>query len=197
MPATIDSDGHVNETGHLGDYIESKYKDVLSLPPWELQVPMAPDVRPMETWDPDVFGNLGLAGGHDPHARLLDMDTEGIDKAVLYPTLLLAFRPDPGEFGALCRAYNNWLADYCRAAPDRLFGVAVVPLQDPPAAIAEMERAVQQLDLRPLRRSVRGKRRAGPSRRPSDPHGHDRRKRRDVVRSRRALRRLQTERRWP
>src|SRR5436190_19002293 len=148
MPATIDSDGHVNETGHLGDYIESEYKDVLSLPPWELQVPMAPDVRPMETWDPDVFGNLGLAGGHEPNARLLDMDSEGIDKAVLYPTLLLAFRPDPGEFGAMCRAYNNWLADYCRAAPERLFGVAVVPLQDPPAAIAEMERAVQQLDFK-------------------------------------------------
>src|SRR5688500_17226113 len=145
---TIDADGHVNETGHLDEYIDPAYKHLLALPPWELQERMAPDFGPMETWDPEVFGILGLAGGHDPRARLVDMDAEGIDQAVLYPTMLLNFRPDPAEFGALCRAYNDWLRDYCSAAPNRLYGVALVPLQDPKAAIAEMERAVQELEFK-------------------------------------------------
>ena len=30
---------------------------------------------------------------------------------------------------AMCRAYNRWLADYCKPYPDRLFGVAMLPMQ--------------------------------------------------------------------
>jgi predicted TIM-barrel fold metal-dependent hydrolase len=29
----------------------------------------------------------------------------------------------------MCRAYNRWLADYCKPYPDRLFGVAMLPMQ--------------------------------------------------------------------
>ena len=42
-------------------------------------------------------------------------------------------------------AYNNWLHDYCAANPDRLVGVAVVPLQDPVLAIRELQRCVNEL----------------------------------------------------
>jgi uncharacterized protein len=76
------------------------------------------------------------------------MDREGIDAAVLYPTLLLEWREDPAGFGALCRAYNDWLRDYCAADPTRLYGVGAVPLQDIPAAIAEMERGLEHLDFK-------------------------------------------------
>jgi predicted TIM-barrel fold metal-dependent hydrolase len=145
---TIDADGHVNEMGQLDDYVESKHRDVLTLAPWTLQVPPEPDITPMATWDPAVFNQLALPGGHDPAVRLKDMDAEGIDIAVLYPTLLLHYIENPEQFGALCRAYNNWLYDYCGADRDRLVGVGVVPLQDPPAAIAEMERVVEQLDFK-------------------------------------------------
>ena len=31
---------------------------------------------------------------------------------------------------ALARAYNDWIADFCKAAPDRLFAAAMVPLQN-------------------------------------------------------------------
>ena len=54
----------------------------------------------------------------------------------------------PRGFGALCRAYNDWLRDYCAADTNRLFGVGAVPLQDIPAAIAEMERSLEQLDFK-------------------------------------------------
>ena len=46
---------------------------------------------------------------------------------------------------ALARAYNDWLAGYCAADPGRLFGAAMLPLQDPDAAVAELHRAVGEL----------------------------------------------------
>ena len=74
----------------------------------------------------------GKAGGFDPHARIPDMDADGIDAAFLYPSLGLFSGAihDPELAAATCRAYNRWLADYCSAYPDRLFGIAMLPMQD-------------------------------------------------------------------
>src|SRR6266481_3674938 len=44
--------------------------------------------------------------------------------------------------------YNRWLADYCRPYPDRLFGVAMPPMQSLDLAIDEMRYARQQLGMR-------------------------------------------------
>src|ERR1700687_425010 len=73
----------------------------------------------------------GRTGGFDPHARIPDMDAEGIDAAFLYPSLglFLGSMKDPEFAAAACRAYNRWLADYCKPYPERLFGAAVVPMQ--------------------------------------------------------------------
>jgi predicted TIM-barrel fold metal-dependent hydrolase len=91
-----------------------------------------------------------------PAPRLKVMDEEGFDAAVLYPTLGLHYIPDTPYALALNRAYNNWLADYCKAAPDRLFGACAVALQDVEGAVAELRRCVTQLGfkaafLRPCR----------------------------------------------
>ena len=102
----------------------------------------------LATWDPGVLSHLAIPGGSDGAARLADMDREGIDAAVLYPTLLLEWREDPAGFGALCRAYNDWLRDYCAVDKARLYGVGAVPLQDIPAAIAEMERSIEELGFK-------------------------------------------------
>src|SRR5262249_10173588 len=58
----------------------------------------------------------GRRGGFDPHARIVDMDADGIDAAFLYPSLGLfaGAVEDPGLAAAMCRAYNRWLADYCK-----------------------------------------------------------------------------------
>ena len=37
---------------------------------------------------------------------------------------------DPDVAYALARAYNDWIADFCKAAPERLFAAAMVPLQN-------------------------------------------------------------------
>jgi len=73
----------------------------------------------------------GKKGGFDPHARIVDMDADGIDAAFLYPSLGLfaGAVEDPELAAAMCRAYNRWLADYCKPYPDRLFGVAMLPMQ--------------------------------------------------------------------
>jgi predicted TIM-barrel fold metal-dependent hydrolase len=86
-------------------------------------------------------------GGFDPVARLRDMDLEGIDVAVLYPSIGLNFWAieDPIAAVALARAYNDWLAEYCSADPRRLFGAAMLPFQDPEAAAAELQRGVREL----------------------------------------------------
>src|SRR2546430_12450637 len=75
--------------------------------------------------------NEGRPGGFDPHKRIPDMDLDGIDAAFLYPSmgLFAGAVHDPALAGALCRAYNRWLADYCKPYPDRLFGVAMLPMQ--------------------------------------------------------------------
>ena len=164
----IDSDGHVVEPQALwDDYVEPAYRDELPLE--ILRKQMAPDLAArltnprslaealaetaereeasayggQPTWEKQSRTKMQLPGGYDPIARLVDMDAEGIDIAVIYPTQLLFWVEDPNVFGAACRAYNNWLRDYCAAAPQRLYGVGVMPLQDVTAAIGEMDRVLE------------------------------------------------------
>jgi uncharacterized protein len=82
--------------------------------------------------------------------NLADNDVEGIDFQVIYPTggLNLTRVRERDYAIALCRAYNDWLCDWCAADRRRLTGVALVPLHvDVKAAIAEMERATSRLGM--------------------------------------------------
>jgi uncharacterized protein len=93
----------------------------------------------------------GHAGGFDAPARLAVMDSEGIDAAVLFPTLSaipIAVIPDEQFSLALARGYNNWLSEFCQADSTRLFGVAQVPLLHLEAAIGEARRAVSELGMK-------------------------------------------------
>jgi predicted TIM-barrel fold metal-dependent hydrolase len=87
--------------------------------------------------------------GYDAASHLEAMDREGIDMAVLYPTRgLFAAAADglpPDLVGAICRAYNRWLAAFCSHAPHRLFGAALVALHDPEIAAREAAHAVEEL----------------------------------------------------
>ena len=73
------------------------------------------------------------------------MDRQGVECSVLYPTTGLFF----GGIGnvdvqvALCRAYNDWLHEFCSADPKRLRGVAVVPQLDIGECVTEAERTVR------------------------------------------------------
>ena len=88
-------------------------------------------------------------GAFEPGPRVIDLDAERIDQTVLYPTNLLgvAGLHDVDFAVAQCRAYNDWLSDFCAASPQRLFGVAIIPQQDPEAAAAELRRAAAKPTL--------------------------------------------------
>ena len=81
-------------------------------------------------------------------SRLADMDEQGVDVQILYPTVggqLLGreFR-DPELLAACCSAYNDWSAEYCDVAPNRLRWAAMLPMQEPELAAAEARRAAER-----------------------------------------------------
>jgi predicted TIM-barrel fold metal-dependent hydrolase len=82
-------------------------------------------------------------GAFDPGPRVPDMEADGITQCVLYPTMLLGLPSlDDAEFAEVqANAYNEWLADFCRYSPTRLFGVAVIPTQDIERAVRTIKRA--------------------------------------------------------
>jgi predicted TIM-barrel fold metal-dependent hydrolase len=85
---------------------------------------------------------------YDPAAKLRDMDAAGIDVTVLTvnipgPELLT---PELGVRGA--RICNEYLAELCARHPGRFVGLATLPLQDMPSAMAEYRRAIHELGLR-------------------------------------------------
>lgn len=84
----------------------------------------------------------------DVGVRLERMDTAGIDRQALSPNPLTYFHEiEPGPAIAFCRRHNDLMAELVAEHPDRLIGLAALPVQDPDAAAAELERAVQDLRL--------------------------------------------------
>jgi uncharacterized protein len=166
----IDADGHVLEPVDIWEkYIDPAYRDRAPRIIIDTDGKERLLVEGQVLGSKKGFGNIGAigarqgradettmkyvegrAGGFDPHARIPDMDLDGIDAAFLYPSvgLFAGAVKDPGLAAAMCRAYNRWLADYCRPYPDRLFGVAMLPMQSIEAAIEEMRFARQELGMR-------------------------------------------------
>lgn len=86
---------------------------------------------------------------HDPAARLDAMTSLGIDAAVvsISPTLFLSWI-GAAEATSFASGANETIAAHVAADPTRLAGLATLPMQDPPAAVRELERAVTSLGLR-------------------------------------------------
>ena len=85
-------------------------------------------------------------GSMDARERVELLDRENLAKAVLYPTLGILWEAEVEDVElsqAYCRAYNRWIADFCRPYSDRLIPIAHLSLGDPQAAAAELERAVK------------------------------------------------------
>jgi predicted TIM-barrel fold metal-dependent hydrolase len=129
----IDADGHVSEpVQKIRKLMSEEYQR-----------------RPIsegESWDRSFGGTLGK-NNDDPRVQLTDMDTEGIDVQVIFPSSAISLshmreRPLAVE---RARAYNDWLAEFCSTNPDRLKGVGVVAVQDLQSAIREARRAVEEL----------------------------------------------------
>jgi len=85
---------------------------------------------------------------YDSQARVEWLDKAGIDMQVLVPS--------PSPFGynleleiglAVCQSYNNAISRVLKRHPGRFIGLAVVPMQDPVAAVDELDRAILELGI--------------------------------------------------
>jgi hypothetical protein len=136
---TVDADGHVLEPAWLWEhYLESKYADRamrVEVDDRGLEY-LSLDGRPSEKTRNGVLGLMGAMGDDsavpspdrkymdnipygagDPNERLTLLDKEHLDAALLYPTVSLLWEcevTDPEITLAYMRAYNRWIADFCR-----------------------------------------------------------------------------------
>jgi aminocarboxymuconate-semialdehyde decarboxylase len=79
-------------------------------------------------------------------ARVKDMDAEGVAAQVVSATPITLCHGEPADGArALATAQNDFLARLVAAAPDRLFALGCVPMQDPQAAVKELNRCVRDL----------------------------------------------------
>ena len=87
---------------------------------------------------------LARPGCYDVQERLKDQDLDGINAEVIYPSVIFnVYQVENLDIvKATFSLYNDWVADYCKGAPDRLFPLAAIPYHDP-AAAAEVRRCAQ------------------------------------------------------
>jgi predicted TIM-barrel fold metal-dependent hydrolase len=133
----IDADGHVHDReADIRPHMEEPY------------CKRKGSLLPSDEWDSSMYGKLGGKSVHDVPTRLKDMDQEGIDVSVLFPTAAFHVTrlPEKDYAAAFSRAYNNWIASVCHQSP-RLKGIGIAPFQDVRVALAEVNRAITQLGL--------------------------------------------------
>ncbi|MGH7857149.1 MAG: amidohydrolase family protein [Candidatus Binatia bacterium] len=165
---TVDADGHILEPRNTWlDYIEPGFREraIRITDDDRGDEVLLVDGRPLEAMrnrlahlggielDPaDVltgrrrlrYENGCPPGGYDPAARLRVMDEEGIDVALLYPTIGICWEglvTDPALATAYTRAYNRFIVDFCAHEPRRLVPVAHISLIDEHGAVEEVARA--------------------------------------------------------
>ena len=84
-------------------------------------------------------------GGYIPEEHRKDMDIDGIDVSIVYPTvgLLLFGVPDSELLTSVFASYNDWAAEFCNAIPRRLKGIAMLNIDDVQGGIKELERCAK------------------------------------------------------
>jgi predicted TIM-barrel fold metal-dependent hydrolase len=160
----ISADGHFNEPGDLWTtrvsarfrdrvpHIESFAEgDAWIFPGFEDQpVPFAWGAcahRKAEEMGPWCRFDEINPGSYDPAARVREMEEDGLDAEVLFPSghtnTYIASEKDPELHLEMVRAYNDWVSEFCAHAPDRLGGTALIPNRGVRDALGEVERTMQ------------------------------------------------------
>ncbi len=145
----IDSDGHILEppTGML-EFAPAEYRDRI----WHCETDA--DGTEWITWNGIRIPGGGLAGtagftdemvervrnleipysktrpsGWTASLRLADLDRDGIELSVLYPTMMLGLQSlTDVKFGQVqARAYNDWCANHLKEGQGRLYGAGALP----------------------------------------------------------------------
>jgi hypothetical protein len=100
--------------------------------------------------DPSQIDFLGVwedvrLGAYEPAAMVKENEMDGVWGACLQPSQgLFWYRiPDSALLSAICRVYNDWIAEFCKGSPDRLKGIAMLNLDDVEEACEELERCAK------------------------------------------------------
>jgi 2,3-dihydroxybenzoate decarboxylase len=84
------------------------------------------------------------------HERLADMDSAGIDHAIVSMTAPGTQVLDVARAREIAALTNDRIAEACRRHPGRFSGLAAVGFEDTPSAVSELDRAVTRLGLKGL-----------------------------------------------
>ena len=81
-------------------------------------------------------------GSYIPEEHVKDMDIDGVDVGFVYPSvgLLLYAVPDGELLTATFKAYNDWLAEFCKADSKRLKGIAALNIDNVQEGVNELQR---------------------------------------------------------
>ncbi len=161
----LDSDMHVREPADLWErFMEPEWRDrapkIISSTSRSSAMVLL-DGKILKGYSPTYRGGIfdatridaeiadARARGFDGRSQIDAMDKEGLDVAVLYPSIGLGImmREDmnPKLGAAIARAYNNWLYEFCQTDPKRMKGVAMISLHDVTEGIKEAQRTVAEL----------------------------------------------------
>ncbi|MEK7217051.1 MAG: amidohydrolase family protein [Chloroflexota bacterium] len=147
MPATvIDGDGHIFEDNdNILRRMPPSYK-LGGINPIGSPFPPLDDFHFLVGTTPGMRSGRGAVG---VEGWLRFLDDTAIDMTVLYPTFGLGSGhiPYPEWAVHVSRAYNDWLYETYLARDPRFKGVALIPMQEPEAAVAELRRAVNDLGM--------------------------------------------------
>jgi uncharacterized protein len=110
---------------------------------WGGKPPATGNQRPVKP----LYNSFDRAGIYDQSARrpavaelrLADMDRDGVRSQVIFGPIFQISTDDPVLRQACYRVYNDWLLEFCKAAPDRLLGVPMLP-ENPDGATEELLR---------------------------------------------------------
>jgi predicted TIM-barrel fold metal-dependent hydrolase len=162
----IDSDGHILEPPQgMVEFAPAEFRDRI----WHVETDA--DGREWVVYDGHRTPANGLAGtagfsdekvdrvrngeiqytetrpsGWTADLRLADLDTDGIELSVLYPTFMLGLQSVKDvPFGvAQAKAYNDWCSSHLESGAGRLFGAGALPPMhdeaDVPAVAEELRR---------------------------------------------------------
>ena len=168
----IDADGHILEPPDIWEkYIDPQYRDrAIRVRVNEKGLEyLEIDGRPfkyMPAGTLSAFGAMGKStpnrstpdpsltyvgeapfGSMDAQERVQRLDQEGLEKAILYPSIGLIWETEEvGELAyqaALVQAYNRWIIDFCADTNGRLVPIAHISMGDPQEAARELERSVK------------------------------------------------------
>ena len=159
----IDCDSHVMEPADLWQrYLEPKYRDRA------IRIEETDGVERLIIGEKVVLERVlaGLGGAnidrrklftephryidgcppasYDPAERVKLLDSWGVDRGVLFPTIgILPFPEDDVALAsAYCRAYNTWQAEFFQSIPNRVVPIATVNWHDVDEATKELDRCL-------------------------------------------------------